>query len=247
VRGNVHEVIRPGGTDALPGPLPEVDDAHLFRVARRLAEATLELPRGPWDPSWAPGVPPDTLAALLVDGLMLRELRLDGASTALLQLAGDTLDASSRPDTLLCGDETVAWHAVEDSTVVVLGRRFLAAARQFPALTVALSRRQLEQSVRAARHAAVAQLPRVERRILALLCGVAEERGRVAVDGVVVDLPVTHAVLGQLVGAQRPTVTLALKALADEGLLWRRGTTWVLSRGAAGQDGPDPVLATMAA
>jgi hypothetical protein len=247
VRGNVHEVIRPGGTGDLPAPLPEIDDAHLFRVARRLAEATLELPRGPWDPTCAPGVPPDAFGALLVDGLMLRELRLDGASTALLQVAGDTLDASYRPDTLLCSDETVAWHAVEDSTVVVLGRRFLAAARQFPSLTVALARRQLEQSMRAARHVAVAQLPRVERRILALLCGLAEERGRVAVDGVVVDLPVTHAVLGQLVGAQRPTVSLALKALADENLLRRRGMKWVISHGASGQERPDPAHAAMAA
>jgi len=245
VRGNVHEVIRPGRD--LPGPLPEIDDAHLFRVARRLAEATLELPRGPWDPSRAPAVTRDALGALLVDGLMLRELRLDGVSTALLQVAGDTLDASDHRDSLLCRDELVAWHAVEDSTVVVLGRRFLAATRQFPALTVALSRRRLEQSARAARHAAVAKLPRVDRRVLALLCGLAEERGRVAVDGVVVDLPVTHAVLGQLVGAQRPTVSLALKALAEEGLLRRRGTQWVISHDATRQDGPESTPAAIAA
>jgi CRP/FNR family transcriptional regulator, cyclic AMP receptor protein len=247
VRGDVHEVIRPGGTRDLPGPLPGVDDAHLFRIARRLAEATLELPPGAWDPRAAPAAARDAFATLLVDGLVLRELQLDGVATAQLHVPGETLDPFAQSDGLLCRDERVAWHAVEDSTVVVLGRRFLAATRQFPALMVGISRRQLEQSARAARHAAVAQLPRVDRRILALLCGLAEERGRVAVDGVTVDLPVTHEVLGQLVGARRPTVTLALKALAQEGRLCRRGTHWLIPHGASVLGRADPAPATMAA
>ena len=243
----VHEVIRPGDTGDLPGLRAGVDDAQLIRVARRLAEATLEIPRGPWDPRSARVTARDAFATLLVDGLVLRELRVDGVSTALLHVAGDTVDPFARRDSLLCRDETVAWDAVEDSALALLGRRFLAAARQFPALTAALSRRQLEQSARAARHAAVAQLPRVERRILSLLCGLAEERGRVAVDGVTVDLPVKQAVLGQLIGARRPTVSLALKALAQEGLLYRRGTQWLLPHGATGDGRPDPAPAAIAA
>ena len=247
MRGDVHEAIRPGDSGDLPGPLAGVDDAGLIRVARRLAETTLELPPGAWDPRSAPVAACDAFAIVLIDGLMLRELRLDGASTAQLHVAGDTLDPFARRDTLLCRDEPVAWRAVEDSTLAVLGRRFLTAACRVPALTVALSRRQLEQSARAARHAAVAQLPRVERRILALLHGIAEELGRVAVEGVTVDLPVTHAVLGRLVGAQRPTVTLALKALAQEGRLSRRGTQWLLPHDAVAHRGSDPAPAALAA
>jgi CRP/FNR family transcriptional regulator, cyclic AMP receptor protein len=247
VRGNAHDGIRPAGPGELPGPVSGVDDAHLIRVARRLADATLELPPGAWDPRSAPAAARDAFAILLLDGLVLRELRLDGAATAQLHLAGDTLDPFARRDSLLCHDEPVAWHAIEDSTLAVLGRRFVAAARRFPALTFALSRRQLEQSARAARHAAVSQLPRVERRILALLRGLAEERGRVAVDGVTVDLPVTHAVLGRLVGAQRPTVTLALKALTQEGLVSRRGAQWLLPHGEAAPGRPDPAAPVLAA
>jgi CRP/FNR family cyclic AMP-dependent transcriptional regulator len=41
-------------------------------------------------------------------------------------------------------------------------------------------------------------------------------------DGVSLDLPLTHQILGQLVGAQRPTVTLAIQALSEEGQLLRK-------------------------
>ena len=132
-------------------------------------------------------------------------------------------------DAALC-DERVSWRALEDSVVAVLGARFLAATRRYPALTVALHRRQVEQAGRAARHAAVAQLPRVDQRIVALLCGVAEERGRVGPDGVVVDLDLTHAAIGRLIGSKRPTVSLALKALAEDGLVSRCGARWLIDR-----------------
>jgi DNA-binding transcriptional ArsR family regulator len=47
--------------------------------------------------------------------------------------------------------------------------------------------------------------------------------------GVVITVHLTHAMLGRLVGARRPTVSLALKALADEGLIVRREDgSWLL-------------------
>jgi CRP/FNR family transcriptional regulator, cyclic AMP receptor protein len=59
---------------------------------------------------------------------------------------------------------------------------------------------------------------------------VADRWGRVGPEGVTVPLPVTHEVLAQLVCAQRPTVTTALKRLADEGRLRRkRDRTWLLA------------------
>ena len=47
--------------------------------------------------------------------------------------------------------------------------------------------------------------------------------------GVVVPLSLTHELLGRLVGARRPTVSLALKALIDRGALVRRqDRSWLL-------------------
>jgi DNA-binding GntR family transcriptional regulator len=53
-------------------------------------------------------------------------------------------------------------------------------------------------------------------------------------DGIVVDLPLTHELIGRLVGGRRPTVTLALAELAENGVLVRRDEGgWLLPRTAA--------------
>lgn len=52
-------------------------------------------------------------------------------------------------------------------------------------------------------------------------------------DGVYVDLDVSHRTLGAMVGAQRPTVTLALQELAAERRLRRVDGGWLLAHDAA--------------
>ena len=48
-------------------------------------------------------------------------------------------------------------------------------------------------------------------------------------DGVVLPLRLSHELLGALIGAQRPTVTLALRGLTDRGYIRRRpDRTWLL-------------------
>jgi hypothetical protein len=57
----------------------------------------------------------------------------------------------------------------------------------------------------------------------------AERWGRMGPSGVVVPIELTHGALGRLVGARRPTVTLALGELARDGALVRRNDgSWVL-------------------
>ena len=51
---------------------------------------------------------------------------------------------------------------------------------------------------------------------------------RVTSDGVRVRLPLTHQTLGQIVGACRPTVSLALGQLSARGEVRRQGDEWVL-------------------
>ena len=56
-----------------------------------------------------------------------------------------------------------------------------------------------------------------------------ERWGRVTAEGVRLELPLTHEVLAELVGAQRPTVTTALSRLARRGELVRvAGRSWLL-------------------
>lgn len=122
------------------------------------------------------------------------------------------------------------WSVHEAATFAVLDRRYSLAMSRWPELATLLSDRLAEQAARASVHTAIAQLPRVEQRVLAILWQLAERFGRVGPGGVVVPLRLTHVMIGECVGARRPTVTLALGALCDEGLLSRAPDgAWVLA------------------
>jgi CRP-like cAMP-binding protein len=63
---------------------------------------------------------------------------------------------------------------------------------------------------------AVSNLRRVDVRLLMLLWYLAERWGRVTPEGVIVPLRLTHETLARLVGAQRPSVTTAIRQLEQE-------------------------------
>ena len=87
-----------------------------------------------------------------------------------------------------------------------------------------------ERAQRLAVTQAISQLNRVDRRLLALFWHLAERWGRVARDGIVVPLVLSHRLIGELVGARRPTVSTALAELARDGQLSRRDDgTWLLT------------------
>ena len=222
-----------GATDEAPARGP-----GLTQVAAALAETTVEIPRGTWEPAATAMTTTDTFGLLMLDGLVLREVLLAGVPTSQLVIPGEMVEPSTGDPSPLCGDQ-VTWRVVEPTRVALLGNRFLSAVQRHPRLLVALHRRHAAQLRRATRYAAIVHLPRVEQRVLTLMCALAEERGRVAADGITVALDLTHEHLGRLVGARRPTVSLALKALADDGLLRRRGDEWLIARAATHfADGP---------
>jgi hypothetical protein len=87
-----------------------------------------------------------------------------------------------------------------------------------------------ERAQRLAVTQAISQLNRVDRRLLALFWHLAERWGRVSRDGIAVPLALSHRLIGELVGARRPTVSTALAELAREGKLVRRDDgTWLLT------------------
>ena len=87
-----------------------------------------------------------------------------------------------------------------------------------------------ERAQRLAVTQAISQLNRVDRRLLALFWHLAERWGRVARDGIAVPLVLSHRLIGELVGARRPTVSTALGELARDGQLVRREDgTWLLT------------------
>jgi CRP/FNR family cyclic AMP-dependent transcriptional regulator len=185
-----------------------------------------DLKPGPWSPATiADHAQP--LGALILDGIITHEVILAGRCNAELFGPGDVFRPWSAAESVLpC---TTRW-TTTGATLAVLDQRFLTAARRWPGLSAAIHERLADQADRAALRTAIIALPRVEQRVLAVFWQLAERWGVVRPGGVAIGLAVTHAVIGQLVGAQRPTVSLALQELADAGLLQRTGPSeWTLN------------------
>jgi CRP/FNR family cyclic AMP-dependent transcriptional regulator len=196
---------------------------------RELVVRTHRLGVGPWDVTRLSGASADHVGLLILDGVLARELLVADHVSAELLGPGDLVRPwqGTTRSSLLPVD--ALWSVLSTLTVAVLDRRFAVEAARYPELTAALFDRLSERSVRLATTQAISQLTRVDRRLKALFWHLAERWGRVTADGVVVPLALTHRILGQLVGARRPTVSTALSELAERHELTRRPDgSWLL-------------------
>ena len=217
-------------------PLLEVDPdlGLLMPEARRgLCHQELDvelrrLPRGPWS---AGGEQPDPEhpGLLLIEGVIAREVVVsDTISTELLG-PGDVVRPWSLQAAPAMLQAEIRWSVLTESRVALLDRRFGAQLGSWPEIAVALMDRLNERAHRLAVTQAVSQLNRVDRRLLALFWHLAERWGRMTTDGVAIPLTLSHRMLGQLVGARRPTVSSAVGELAARGELVRRDDgSWLL-------------------
>jgi CRP-like cAMP-binding protein len=201
--------------------------AELLR--RRAVARTLELPTGPWEAPSDPVAYGGHLGLLVLDGVLTRDLLVAGTTCAELLGPGDLL----RPwDTLgesPLGSTRVTWEVLTPTRVALLDRDFTLTVGRVPELTTAIVGRSVRRARWIALHLAIRCLKRIDARLLVLLWHLADRFGRVTPEGVVVPLGLTHARLGRLVGAQRPSVTSALGELAARGLVSRRDDgSWLL-------------------
>ncbi len=197
------------------------------RARDRIGVPTIKLDRGPWRLESLRPVARRAFALMVCDGLVVRELDVAETGTADLLGPGDLIALGHRADSLLAMGES--WHVGARATVAILDERLLPALHAWPALSARFIARASRQASRAAEQRAISQLPRVELRLRALMWHLAERWGRIASTGVVVPIEVTHGALGRLVGARRPTVSLALAELAREGAMVRRDDgSWLL-------------------
>jgi hypothetical protein len=197
------------------------------RARDRVGAATVHLKAGSWKPELLTPEVRRAFAMIVCDGLIVRELDLAGTVTADLLGPGDIVAVGPAGEPLLTTGEH--WHVGGPATVAILDDRVLPALHAWPALSSRLIARAARQAARAAEQRAISQLPRVELRIRALLWHLAERWGRVSATGVIVPLELTHGALGHLVGARRPTVTLALSELSRDGAIVRRKDgAWLL-------------------
>jgi CRP/FNR family cyclic AMP-dependent transcriptional regulator len=211
---------------------PELGDGLApdeLKAARRTVGVHVRMiDAGPWEPAGEQWPVPPMLGLLVLEGLVTRDIVFAGRTTTELIGAGDVLrpwEDDAQFDALPFG---VAWHVHEPTRVAVLDARFSLAAARWPALGGGVSRRHVRRSRGLAFQLAIAQLPRVDDRLLVLLWALAERWGRVCPQGVRLPLQLPHRTLATLVGARRPSVTTALSGLARDGLVQRTENGWLL-------------------
>jgi CRP/FNR family transcriptional regulator, cyclic AMP receptor protein len=197
---------------------------------RELRVRVTTFPVGEWDGGRLAEADPSHLGLLLVDGVLAREVVLaDTVSTELLG-PGDIVRPwhLEGPPELL--PVAVRWNALAAVRLGLMDRRVAMQLGRYPEIGAVIVDRLSDRAQRLAVTQAISQLNRVDRRLLALFWHLAERWGRVSRDGITVPLALSHRLIGELVGARRPTVSTALAELAREGKVVRRDDgTWLLT------------------
>ena len=191
-----------------------------------LSAGVLKLKRGPWEPdARQPAV--GHLGFLVLDGLVGRRVLVPERGRSLELLGRGDLFRPWQDES--ASFEQLSWTVIEPAAIAVLDEALAARAREVPELLEALTDRALRRSRRLAVSAAIANTVGVQERLLLSLWQLTELWGRKAPEGAVLPFRLSHQTLADLVGARRPTVTLALRNLTQRDLL-RRGESgqWIL-------------------
>lgn len=204
--------------------------AEEFALARRHLRARVsELDAGHWDPPTAPSGHRH-LGLLVIDGVLTRDVSVRERCCAELLGAGDVLRPWDQLEALGASVEhTYRWEVLEPARVAQIDARVAAALARWPSVASALVSRALRRVRTMGLQYALTQVQGVDVRLHLVLWHLADRWGRVTPAGVVLRLPLTHQLLGRLIGARRPSVTSALQRLDRDGLVLRmEDGSWLL-------------------
>ena len=189
-----------------------------------------------WNPPhYDPG---RTFGLLVLDGLLGRRVRVGRTVGTELIGVGDIIRPWDGADPWELIPAALDWRVFAPTRLAVLDERMTALIGRRPELTVNFSGRVLRRARRATYLMVVSHLPRIEDRVLATLWHIASTCGKVTPDGVSIPFRITHEVLGEIVGAHRPSVTVAIQTLETRGKLIRAAGTGFILTGAAPESDP---------
>lgn len=205
--------------------IPREDDAL---ARRQLVARSYVVPKGRWRPS-TETAEPGYLGLLVLSGLLTRAVVMHEPLTTELVGRGDLLRVAD-----VDGEDApipfdVAWQVSSPVRFAVLDAGFTRRVARWPSVAEFVVKAMTSRAHSLAVSVAISRLRHVDLRLLVLLWYLADRWGRVRPDGVCVPLQLTHETLGRLIGARRPTVTMALRGLTQEGSVSRsRERYWVL-------------------
>ena len=166
---------------------------------------------------------------LVLSGALVGYASVAGREVAELVGRGDLIQAE-HDEAEFIGCEH-SWRVLERARLAILDAAFAERVKPWPQITQALLQRAERRLHHLAVQRAIAANPRLEVRLLLLLWHLAARWGIRELGGIRVPLPLTHELLGRLIGAERPSVTHALKRLTETGLIGHGEDGWHL-RGA---------------
>ena len=205
-----------------------IDPRRRVQAVTECVARTARIARGGWSVP-RPDSRPDGIGLLVLEGLLIRRVGIDGRFGAEILGDGDLLRPGPGEHVTPSLTVTTGWRVLESTRLALLDE---AAARRFaayPELTGRLVDRALERSRNLSVNMAIVQQARVNVRLHMLFWHLADRWGRVRSEGVVVPLALTHSVLADLVAARRPTVTSSLSELARSGLVAPTAGGWLLA------------------
>ncbi len=212
--------IDPDLADELP--------ADLRRIARAAATALVfEVDSGPVQLQPWLNRTVDGPGVLVLEGVLALSVRVGDRTSVELVGTGDVLQApGDGSDWLLTC--SVTWRALSPTSFAALDAAFSRRVRYWPSIGQHLLRRSTRRAINLDVQRAIAAQPRLEVRLALLLWHLAGRWGKVEPGGVRLPVPLTHHLLGQLIGAERPSVSHALARLANSGLVTGHGAEWHL-------------------
>jgi CRP-like cAMP-binding protein len=204
---------------------------RLLAARRRAVARVIEVEPPGWDVSVLDdSAEAGWLGLFILSGVLLRRVQVGRRSACELLGPGDLIrpwDTDGNYDPL---PTTVDWLALRTTRLAVLDHHFVLRIAPWPVISGRIVARIAQRARYLALTQAVTHLPRASDRLLVLFWLLAERWGKVTPEGVSLTLPVTHEVLSMLVGARRPTVTLALQRLSQADQLIREGRhRWLLT------------------
>jgi hypothetical protein len=201
---------------------------EISRARHELVAPVLELQVGHWDVPHGDGSH-GRLGFLVLEGLLARDITLAARTATELLGEGDVVQPwlAGREEGLV--RYRVGWHVLMPVRLAMLDDDFARSLARWPQTMSTLLERAVRRTHRMSIHEALLQLTPVETRLVVLFWHLAERWGHVTPAGIALRLRLPHALLGQLVGCRRASVTTALQHIYAAGDVTRRDDgTWLL-------------------
>lgn len=211
-----------------PGLAERLDPARRAEAEALSGTAVLVRDVGLWQGKGDARYGRDGAGLLVLRGMLVRRVGLEGRLGAELLGAGDLLQPAMHDgeDAVVPFEST--WRVMAPLRLAILDLDWLARMAPYPEIAAELTSRVMFRSRRLATMLAIAQHHRLDDRLRLFFWELADRYGRVSPEGVRIDIPLTHELIGHLVGARRPSVSAALARLERAGHLHRRRGGWLL-------------------